>query len=239
MVNFSLAGMNMREFRDINSGREVFYNFLSRCYKKEVDEDFLVMLVSLMPYIENIAFQSDIDNMSKGVALLRKVSDSLTELDAEGKKSFLLDLARDFAYLFLIGVKSVPYSESVYLSPEHLVKQEPRDRVLKIYRETGFIVSKEFNEPEDHIAVEFEFMARLSSLVCESIDRGDNEGISNYLDCQKTFMEEHLNKWIHQFTGFLVRAAEERNFYKAVAYLTEGFMEADYGFIKEAVEVGS
>lgn len=41
MVNFSPAGMNMREFRDINSGREVFYNFLSRCYKKEVDEDFL------------------------------------------------------------------------------------------------------------------------------------------------------------------------------------------------------
>lgn len=234
-MNYSIAGVEMKEFRDINSGKEVFYNFLSRSYKKEVDEDFLAMLVSLMPYIESIASQSDIDSMDKGVILIRGVANRLTGLDAKGKEDILLDLARDFCSLFLIGVKSVPNSESVYLSSEHIVKQEPRDMALKIYRETGFDVSKEFNEPEDHIALELEFMARLSQLVCESIDREDDDSLSKFLNCQKQFMEEHLNKWIPQFVSFLLKSTDDRDFYKAIAYLTKGFIEMDYRFIKEAV----
>lgn len=234
-MDYDIIGMDIKEFRDINFGREVFYNFLSRCYKNEVDEELLGTVVSLIPYIKNIASQSDIESLGTGARLLSGFINRLTGLDVKGKEDLLLDLARDFSYLFLIGVKSVPSSESVYLSPEHIVKQEPRDMVLKVYRESGFTVSNDFKEPEDHIGLELELMARLSHLICESIDREGSEGISKYLNCQKRFMEEHLNKWIPLFVDFLRKSAEDRDFYKATAYLTEGFIEMDYGFIKEAV----
>ena len=223
----------MKELRDINAGREVFYNFLARGYKTEVNEEYLEMLVSLMPFIENVTSQTDVENLKNGGTLLRGVVNNLTGLNTEGKKEFFLELARDFSYLFLTGVKSVPTSASVYLSPEHLVKQEQRDKVIKIYREIGFSVIKDFREPEDHIALELEFMARLSHLVCKSIDDNDNENIQRYLNCQKDFMEECLNKWVHQFCSFLIKAAEGRDFYKAMGYLTDGFLRMDYEFLKE------
>ncbi len=234
MKNLNKAVMDSKEFKDINSGREVFYNFLSRSFKTEVNEEYLEMLFSLMPYIDNITAQSDIEQLKKGGELLKECVENLRHLTVNEKQEVLLDLARDFTYIFIVGTKFVPTSESVYLSPEHLVKQEPRDMVMKVYRETGFSVSKNFNEPEDHIALEFEFIANLSRLVCRAVDDNDKDKVSEYLKCQKNFIEEHLNKWIPQFCSFLMRSAEDRVFYKALAYLTEGFLIVDYEFIKEA-----
>ena len=48
--------------------------------------------------------------------------------------------------------------------------------------------------------------------------------------CVKVFA--NLNKWIPQLVYLLIKVAEGRDFYKATAYLTEGFIEMDYGFIK-------
>lgn len=232
-MEYGNKAVDVKEFRNINAGREVFYNFLARSYKTEVNGEYLEMLISLMPYIEDIAFQSDIEKLKKGGKLLREFANKLTGLNSEDKKELLLDLARDFTYLFITGLRSVPTSESVYLSPEHLVKQEQRDSVLKLYKETGLSVSKDFREPEDHIALEFEFMARLSHLICKSIDTEDNKNIRKYINCQKEFMEKSLNKWIPQFCSFLIKAVEERTFYRALGYITEGFLTMDYRFMKE------
>ena len=39
--------------------------------------------------------------------------------------------------------------------------QEPRDRVLSAYWNAGVNKTKEFTEPEDHIAIELQFMEYL------------------------------------------------------------------------------
>ena len=231
--------LDMKVLRDINAGREVFYNFLSRSYQAEVDDEYLEMLVSLMPYIENITSQAEVETLKTGGKLLTEFVNRLNGLNTEAKEELLLDLARDFAYLFLTGVKSVPTCGSVYLSPEHLVKQEPYARVLRMYRAIGFQVPRDFKEPEDHIAMQLKFMAVLSQLIGGAIDAKDAENARRLLGFQQRFLKEHLNKWVPLFCHLLIRAAEGRDFYQAIGYLTEGFLSMDYEFMRhEMLPVG-
>ena len=218
----------------INAGREVFYNFLSRSYQKEVDDEYLEMLISLIPHIEDMTSQTEVVALNSGGKLLREFVDQLEGLNAKTKKELLLDLARDFAYIFLTGVKSIPTCESVYRSPEHLLKQGPFYLdVRRIYDANNFQVLVDFNEPEDHIAIQFKFLAVLSKRMSGAIEAGDFEKVSNIFNNQRMFIGEHTNKWIHQFCQLMLKASGERLFYKAISYLTEGFLSLDYEVIQK------
>jgi TorA maturation chaperone TorD len=217
--------------REVNTGREVFYNFLSRSLKTEVDDAYLEMIVALLPYIENMTSQTDVVPLNTGGKLLKEFGNHLTGLNIGSKKEILLDLARDFAYLFLTGPKSVPTCESVYRSPEHLLKQGSYLEVLRIYNLAGFNVPVDFKEPEDHIAIQLKFMAVLSKGIGKAIDAANYGEASRLLEIQIKFFKEHLNKWIPQFCDMLISTAQERYFYQAIAELTKGFLVTDHDFI--------
>ncbi|CAG1016417.1 Chaperone protein TorD [Anaerolineales bacterium] len=219
--------------REINSGREVFYNFLSRGCQAEAKEEYLEMAASLMPYIEDMASQTDAASLNEGVKLLAEYTNQWSNLDNIGKKEFLLGLARDFAYLFLTGAKSVPTCESVYLSPEHLVKHGPYLQVLQAYQKVGFQTPVEFKEPEDHVAMEFKFMAILSNKIGRAVEAGENQRVFRLMEIQRAFLDEHLNKWIPQFCRLLIERSAGRNFYRALAHLTEGFLAQDNEFLQD------
>ena len=221
--------------REINGGREVFYNFLSRGYQAEAKEDYLEMVVSLLPYIESMVSQTDSASINEGASLLPEFTNQWTRLDATGKKEFLLGLARDFAYLFLTGTKSIPVCESVYLSPEHLVKHGPYLQVLQAYQKVGFQTPVEFKEPEDHVAMEFKFMAVLSNKIGKAVEAGENQRVFHLMEIQRAFLGEHFNKWIPQFCRLLIDRSEGRDFYRALAYLTEGFLALDNEFLQDEI----
>ena len=220
--------------RNANLFREILYDLLSRSYSEEVNEEHLAALITNIPHIESLALDSNNELFKKGKELLSRFLDDI-DWGIEEMKDLLLELARDFCYFFLTGVNSVPTSESVYLSPEKLVKQEPRNQVLKMYRQIGFNISGDCKEPEDHIALELKFMARISHLMGEALDTGDRRGALTLLDFQKRFIEEHLNIWIPLFCNFLTKAAKKKEsiFYAAIAYLTEGFIISDYKSLTE------
>ena len=218
---------------NIHGGREVFYNFLSRSYQSEVDSDYLQMLISLSPYFRQIAKETEVDKLKLGSKSLDEFVTHLRGLTLEMQETLLLDLARDFAYLFLTGPKSVPMCESIYLSPDHLLMQEPYTQVLLDYETIGFRASDDLKEPEDHLATQFKFMAVLSQRIRLTIAAGDADNAARLVNFQKTYLENHLAKWVPSFCYLLNKAAEGRVFYQTIGYLTEGFLDMDYKFIND------
>jgi len=226
---------NNNSMIEINAGREVFFNFLSRSFQVEVDDEYLEMVTALLPHIEKMSSQTEVVSLNTGGKLLNKFVNRLSGLNPVAKKALLLDLARDFAYLFLTGVKSVPTCESVYSSPEHLLKQGSYSDSLKIYNSIGFQAKADFKGSEDHIAIQFKFMAILANRFNKAIEAGDYEDASQTLDIQFKFYEEHLNKWIPKFCQLMFKVAEERNFYLAITHLTAGFLVLDYDVLQSEI----
>lgn len=137
------------------------------------------------------------------------------------------DLAAEFANLFLnAGNHPVFPYESVYTSPEGLLMQEARDEVLREYRQQGLVGSDKSNEPEDHLAIELEFMLFLGQKTIEALQIDDKEQGIACLQKQKEFLEQHLLAWCPRFCNDLALASES-DFYRGIALLTGGFLDSE------------
>ncbi len=136
-------------------------------------------------------------------------------------------LAAEFANLFLnAGNRPVFPYESVYTSPEGLLMQEARDEVLREYNRQGLAGSNKSNEPEDHLAIELEFMFLLGQKTIEALQIDDKEQGIACLQKQKEFLEQHLLAWCPRFCNDLALASES-DFYRGIALLTGGFLDSE------------
>jgi TorA maturation chaperone TorD len=145
------------------------------------------------------------------------------------------ELAAEYATLFLnMGRRPVHPFESVYTSSERLMMQEAHDEVLNIYLHEGVGKVEEFKLPEDHIAVELDFMSYLCQKNIDAIKKGDDEAASGYLTKQKDFLEKHLLVWIPAFCLDLEKMTRSI-FYKAIANITRDFVEFDQDTLKRLI----
>jgi anaerobic sulfite reductase subunit A len=104
-----------------------------------------------------------------------------------------------------------------------------------MYREEGLDRAGEFNEPEDHVALELEFMAYLCQKTTAALQSGDQGAASGYLHKQKDFLEKHLIPWVPTFCSDVQRIARG-DFYKAVAKITVGYLDIERDLIGELIE---
>lgn len=123
------------------------------------------------------------------------------------------------------GHLEAPPWESVYRSVDHLVFGEETLEVRKAFETFGLVTKKLNQEPDDHIALELEFMERLCGMALEAGDKGEDPGY--YLQAQKRFLEEHLLEWAPAWAEDVYQAAES-NFFKGLALSTRAFLEEDY-----------
>jgi anaerobic sulfite reductase subunit A len=214
----------------VNTARAGIYSFLSRAFKAEIDEQFLRSIVAVEPIIRSL---SDSENgeeskeFEEGSRELLGFATKVESLSDSEKKSLLQDLAVEYASLFLgVGVKHVYLVESVYLGKDHLLYEEPFHAVLEAYRSLGFEKAKDFAEPEDHVAVEFDFMANLCRWTAQTLEKRDVQNALAYLNLQKEFLTDHISKWVPDLCRKLDDAAST-GFYKALANLTLGFISVE------------
>lgn len=125
-----------------------------------------------------------------------------------------------------VGTDPVHLVESVYLGKDHLLYEQPYHDVLAAYRSLSFEKDKDFPEPEDHVSVEFQFMAKLCRWTSQTLDKKDVENAIAYLNLQKEFLRDHLIKWVPQLSRKLESTATT-GFYKALAHLTLGFISME------------
>lgn len=145
---------------------------------------------------------------------------ALSEL-SENSEPALDDLLWEYTRLF-IGPHKLPCPpwESVYTSVKRLMMQEAYDEVKDLYAGIGLAV----NDPTilaDHVAAELNFLAVLYEKL-----NAEPEKSPFYLAMKKRFYEEHLNKWIGQFTSDMEEAAVSP-FYKTLARLTRDLVKSE------------
>lgn len=222
-----MEGFSPMGFEELFSNRCSMYGFLARIYREEVDPDLLDRMTDM-----DLSVEVDTPEIDAGYAMLKR----FLEVPRE---SAITDLSMDYARIFLgAGVAGTngayPY-ESVYTNADRLVMQDARDEVLQLYREEGLDRAQEFNEPEDHLALELEFMAYLCQRTAAALKEGDNGNALNYLQKQQEFLAKHLLAWVPAFCEDVQRLARE-DLYKAVAKITVGYLNMERELIAELMD---
>ncbi len=200
------------------------YLFLSQILFKELNEETIAIL-------EEAEFPSDTGNehLDAGYRLVRRYFN----FAAHDKRT---QLACEYARIFLASSiqtrerrTAVPY-ESAFTSEEHIVMQESRDDVVRVYKRDGFLVDPDLHEPEDHIAFEFEYlscMCRAAAVLLRGHE--DLAGFRQNLEHQLEFIDSHLLNWI----GELLDAAKD--YAKLAFYL--GMLEVAIGTLEQSHEM--
>jgi anaerobic sulfite reductase subunit A len=220
-----MSDITRAEFETLISNRAGTYAFLARIYRVEADQ-------ALLERISGMDLTTGVEepDISEGYAILDRFVSTTTE-------STLTELAVDYAKIFLgvsRGSGAFPY-ESVYTSEDRLFMQEARDEVLAAFRAEGLDRSDDFNEPEDHIALEFEFMAYLCQNALTAFQESEDEKALGYLEKQKAFLEEHILNWVPDFCRDVVEIAQT-DFYKAAAKITHGYLNLEREIIDELLQ---
>ena len=211
---------------DILQSRASTYAFLSVVYRQEAP---IPMLGQIADQLAGAAEEAE----SEGQRTLREYVASMDRSDMESVRT---ELAAEYAALFLnAGPSPVYVYESVYTNPEHLVMQKARDEVLGEYRKEGLDRISEFHEPEDHIAIELEFMGYLCQKAAEALEAGDAQGAVRYLDKQDHFLHKHLLVWVPEFCAGVLQNAQT-GFYRGIGQLTDELLKLEDETITELIE---
>jgi len=214
------------EYAAVISNRENLYRFLGRIYKVEMDQ-------TLLDQIKEMSFPTECgeDEIGEGY---RMIENYLQHLGGDP----LTDLAVDYARVFLgAGIAgddaAYPY-ESVYTSPKRLIMQDARDQVLEIYRAKDLNKEEMLDFPEDHIALELEFMAYLCHETQDAIVAEDWPKISSCLKEQMDFLTQHLLNWVPAFCDDAEKFAGT-DFYKAIAKVTNGYLRLERTILEDMI----
>ena len=217
---------HIAEYAALISNREQLYRFLGRIYKREADQ-------ILFDQIKDMKFPAECGEgaMCAGYRMIEKYV-------RQPGHTPLTELAVDYARVFLgAGIASAaaayPY-ESVYTSPKRLMMQEARDQVLEVYHANGLRKVETFTEPEDHIALELEFMAHLCHETQQVLRNRDWPSISALLNAQLDFLTKHLLNWTPAFCADIEKYAATA-FYQGIGTITKGYLGLEQAILADMI----
>lgn len=136
---------------------------------------------------------------------------------------------RDVQRLFTgPGHLLAPPYESVHLNRSGLVFEEETLAVRAVYRRHGLQFERRQREPDDHVALELEFLATLAGRALDALDRGGWEpgtplppGAVKALGGIAEFLENHALLWHHRL-GELTLEHADTAFVQALGSLLMG-----------------
>ena len=169
---------------------------------------------------DEIPYAADNESVARGAKLLQSWAETY---DEECFDDVYADCMR-----LLVGPgmpKAAPW-ESVYSERnEGLIFQQETVDVRKAYRAFGLQVDKLHQEPDDHIAYEMEFVAKLCERELAALDVGDEAEASRLRAGRESFLREHLATWAFRWCD-LVDENAATDFYRGLSLLARGFMSA-------------
>ena len=178
----TLNSVTQEELAELMEARFGVYQLLARLWIKEVDEALLQGLRS--------AELPSIPEAPKLDGAYRSLEDYLHNAEPD----VLTRLAVDYAVLCrsVDPKKGADPYESVYRSPMGLMMQDEWEEVLRFYREVGLERNASAIEPEDHLGIELECMARLCQRYQEASENSDEKACADSIDAQLHLLEKHL-----------------------------------------------
>lgn len=193
----------IEEAKDIGA----VYKLLSRVFIREVDDRFLKEL-------RTECFQESL--ISAGINLGEEFLNQDTE-------RLLESLAVEYARLFIVPVYGcISTYESVYT--QERLSGESTCQVSRFYEKCGLGLHNE-DILADHIGLELELISYLKQKEITSRQNG-NQDTNKWLELQKEFITQHLDKWAPQFFA-LVEDTAIHPFYKEMARLGRQLIKID------------
>ena len=176
----------------------------------------------LMPDVDIFENLTDMQN-----ALSNICPDAVEFSNGMREKISADKLGLDYTKLFIGPFKTLapPYG-SIYLDNSRTIMGPSTIDVQKRYQTFGLNLSKTFKDAPDHISAELEFMYFLIFLENKAFRDSDYESSLGYLEAQQSFLEDHLGKWVTEFTAYIDKHAET-GFYRNLAKLTKTFVLVD------------
>ncbi len=131
-------------------------------------------------------------------------------------------LSLEFARLFIgpAHPPAVPFA-SFYLSENHSLMTEETMAVRKQYLDAGLALKNLYQMPDDHIAIELDFLYYLTKRVLELSDNGKNPEGEKYLKMRQDFLTEHFVLWAPAFANRILESTSEDYFKGAASFLLE------------------
>lgn len=128
-----------------------------------------------------------------------------------------------------------PPWESVYITKDKSMFGEPVFQIRRQLDNFGLEFVNKHKEPEDHIALELEFMSYLIEYTADALQLGNEEQYLKGIYTQYWLHKEHFYHWIKRFTND-IQSSETSHLYKGVAKLLQSFVEEDFEYIKSIKE---
>jgi TorA maturation chaperone TorD len=196
---------------------QLSYTFLSKVFYEPPTTEFI------QPLVDDALFdiwpiESENADIQAGLAELRAFS-------ATWQPDDLVALKRDHARLF-IGPERLlaPPWESVYRSDEHLIFERQTLEVRAQYQRFGMPIPRLHIEPDDHIGLEFRFVAYLCNMALEALERDRQDIVETVLAGLRDFLKTHLWAWA---PDFLARVEDNSltAYYRGAARLALGCLQ--------------
>lgn len=218
--------LKTEEYLELFASRANMYGLLAGLYRKELELDELTELKH-MKFPQGTGNES----MDQGFKYLHEYLKTAWEGDVTDLK---VDYSRTFIGSGVSGYSAAYLYESVYTSERRLLAREARGEVLQYYRNNN-LKKGQWNDLEDHIALELEFMQIMSNRTRDALESGDEDTALNYIRCQYDFVRNHLNNWLPMLVGDVLKFSETK-FYQGVALITLGYCEDDETLLAELLD---
>jgi thiosulfate reductase/polysulfide reductase chain A len=212
-----------------HNARAAIYRFLSLLYQDEIP-------LALIEKMGKGSFFERLAEMGKNSAIEGEVGEGICSglsrmsagLQSGSAAKVYNELRYEYADLFLNAGKNpvFPYA-SCHISgtPQPLVMQEPLFQVRKAYFDNGLHKNSAYQDLDDHIAVELEFMACLAGQTASDLETQER---------QEDFLRNHLH-WADTFCEVLGTAAKTE-FYQGLAELTKAVLSADSTILSKTAD---
>lgn len=219
--------MHQEEIISSMQGREVIYAFFSDIFLFLADDKHIMLLKEILPALKEICQGSS--EVKESIELLENYTDKY--IKAENKQELLDNLNLSYTRLYCLG-NGVPLSESVYVSPIHLTRQETEIEAGKIYRLCNFDMKHKANEPQDHLSYELMFMSYLSKGISKHLSANNIQEASKLTALQKEFLSNHILNWIEEMCMMTKKIAESHEFYYPLTEILKSYLKADKEYLE-------
>lgn len=207
------------EWQAANTARSALYRWFADIFARELTTTTLEQWQQNQVY-ESIheAFVSlDLEEQSN------RVKAAISDLNKLPKQDRALELAADFAQIFLLsGDDSAPPYASYYLSEDKHLYGEPVKQMRQFLKSQQLSLNPEFREPDDHVSVYFMVM----SLWINSSNNSGSDMLTLAQE-QVEFLDSALLNWLPKFNERCQRIRVQTDLYPALVALAEQFVIAD------------